>query len=1112
MKGVYRVADLARQAPGGSGSRDGGSPEARLASVLDLISQSLAEATASFESTLEMVARTTVSVMGGSCVLWITDEALAVTSVGAAFDGDPARSALLGRAFKDWHHPLSEGLFATLMEGPSPITLNPIQWAELAGWADPGAPDLLAGLGPAALTLVPLQARGTVPGILGLLRESTAMTAKSPQGSLEEEEAHFLRRLGGTVALAIDNARLLRSAEREIAERRLAEEARKLGEATIGVVARSGPILLFACDKDANILLMDGGLLTQFQRRPESFVNKNFMTVFRDFPLATDFAHRVLGGEHIRRAPFPLGAYSLEIWATPLRASDGTVSGFAGIVVDASARVAAEAAVLEAARRQSALVEHASDMIMVMSPDATVRYVNPAVQRILGYAWQAGDVIDIFSLIHPDDRERCRQAVRTALRTPGPQEPVDWRVMNADGSVRHVQSIGNNLMDDPAVAGFVITLRDMTEEHRAGERYRAHAERQAALADLGRWALVGLEYGDLVADAVKVLTEQVSADIVHVFDALPDADFITLAASRGQVVTDNELFSAEPTSSPASFALMTQQTVTCDDLAEEQRFDVPDLWTRAGCVTLVEEPIPGQDQPVGVLGVGRREASPFTAEDVSFVTGVANVLAAASARNRAEQLIREQALQDPLTGLPNRIMLTDQGSGWRSPDGRDVQRASSERTVFVLDIDRFKEINDTLGHQTGDVVLVEAARRLLRVGEPIELVARLGGDEFALVARAGRNDDDRLTARVEEDKLAARILASLGEALDVGGVNLRLRASIGIASADVDRDGLPLQVPALLRRAEAAMYQAKAEHQGVRRYSDDLERSSLSRLALASELAEAIDSDQLELDYQPQVSCPGGVITGVEALVRWQHPTRGLLLPDVFVPLAEQTGIIRELTEWVLLRGLAECASWHRAGHAIPVAVNLSAGTVHDPGLLDLVLAALARNGLPPSAIELEITESAVMRDPKGALRSLEALTSRGVRFSLDDFGTGYSSLGYLQRLPVASVKIDKSFVMPLANAEDLVASAIVRAVVELGHSLTLDVIAEGVESTSVLAAVVGLGCDAVQGFHVAMPMEAQRLQRWMAEHDPAAFARQAGPPRHPGERRGTEEAPSLPG
>jgi diguanylate cyclase (GGDEF)-like protein len=451
-------------------------------------------------------------------------------------------------------------------------------------------------------------------------------------------------------------------------------------------------------------------------------------------------------------------------------------------------------------------------------------------------------------------------------------------------------------------------------------------------------------------------------------------------------------------------------------------------------------------------------------------------------RNRAEMAMRQQALQDPLTGLPNRLLLADHVTVANGIAGNLPAMSGADRTVFVLDIDRFKEINDTLGHAIGDLVLLEVARRLRLLGDPVEVVARLGGDEFALVAHLAR-DDDRLASRIDEDRLASRILSVLGEALDVGGVNLRLRGSIGVASADVDRDGNPLEVPALLRRAEAAMYQAKTEHQGVRRYSDDLERSSLSRLALASELAEAIDEGQLRLDYQPKVRCANGAISGVEALVRWQHPTRGLLLPDVFVPLAEQTGIVRELTSWVLQRALAECASWHRAGHSIPVAVNLSAGTVHDPALLDAVMSATARAGLSPAAIELEITESAVMRDPAGALRSLESLTSRGVRFALDDFGTGYSSLGYLQRLPVASVKIDKSFVKPLSRGTDSVASAIVRAVVELGHSLNLDVIAEGVDSAMAQSAVTGLGCDDMQGFFIAMPMEPQALQPWLSEH-----------------------------
>jgi diguanylate cyclase (GGDEF)-like protein/PAS domain S-box-containing protein len=839
----------------------------------------------------------------------------------------------------------------------------------------------------------------------------------------------------------------------------------------ISIVARSGPILLFACDADARITLMDGGLLTQFQMRAESFIGKSFLDVFADYPVIAEQARKVLAGETVRRAQIPFEGRHLEGWAQPLHSASGEITGFAGIVVDVSARVAAEAAVLDAARRQAALVEHASDVIIVLTADGTIHYVNPACQRVLGYAWRAGDVVDVLSLVHPDDRDYCREAIRQSFARPGAQPIEAFRLAHADGSWHYVESIGNNLLDDPAVSGFVVTMRDVTAQRRTEARLRANAERQAALAELGRWALVGIDYTSLVEDAVNVLAVQLDVDIVHVFDSYADASLLALSVSRGHVVSGSELMSSEPTSSPASFALVTQETVVSEDLREEERFDVPELWARAGAVSVVEAPIPGQDMPYGVVGVGSRVRRVFADEDLNFVKAVANVLAAAAARTRAEHAIRAQALQDPLTGLPNRLLLAAHQPTAAAPHGFR-QLTGEDRTVFVLDIDRFKEINDTLGHAIGDLVLIEVARRLERVGEPTEVVARLGGDEFAIVCRTLHTED-------EEQSFAYRVLAVVGEPLGVDGVNLRLRGAVGIASATGESDR-HMTMSDLLRRAEAAMYQAKADRAGVRRYVDDLERSSLSRLALASELAEAIDHGQLRLDYQPKVSTVDGMPTGVEALVRWQHPTRGLLLPDVFVPLAEQTGIIRELTNWVLARALAECASWHRAGWQLPVAVNLSAGTVHDPALLDAVMTAIRRSGLPPEAIELEITESAVMLDPEGAIRSLNELTQQGVRFALDDFGTGYSSLAYLQRLPVTSVKIDKSFVHPLGR--DDVAQAIVRAVVDLGHSLHLAVIAEGVDSAQVMDAVVALGCEAAQGFHVAIPMEPAALRSWLTE------------------------------
>jgi diguanylate cyclase (GGDEF)-like protein/PAS domain S-box-containing protein len=840
--------------------------------------------------------------------------------------------------------------------------------------------------------------------------------------------------------------------------------------------ARSGPVLLFAFGSDGVLTFLEGGLLPELCELPGSLLGRSLFDILEDCPQLLELGRRLLGGERLEFASVALTRHHLEVWGVPLRGPSGERDGAAGIIVDISARVAAERSVLDAARREMALVEHAADVIFVMTQDGLLLSANPAAHRLLGPVWSDGEALHIEALVHPQDHDRVRRHFAEAAEHEGSTPPIEYRIAHTDGTWHTVESIANNMIDDPAVNGFIVTLRDVTARRESEERLASNAARQAAIADLGRWALVGLAYADLVEDAVTLLAEKLEVDFVHLFEALPDAAFVTLTASLGHSPAEPELLSTDPTSSPVSFALVTQEPVVCDDLAREARFEIPELWTRSEAMSVIEVPIPGQDSPAGVLGVGCRSPRRFAEEDVNFVKAVANILAAAAARSRAEGAIRDQALHDPLTGLPNRLVLAEHGHTVAAP--KQSEMSGVKRTVLVLDIDRFKEINDTLGHGLGDLVLLEVARRLRELGDPVELVARLGADEFAIVASS-------VAEHANADAIASRVLAGLAEAIDVGGVRLRLRGSVGVAEADVDEKGASLGVPALLRRAEVAMHLAKAEHRGVRHYSDDLERSSLSRLALASELADALDKDEFRLDYQPKIDARTKVVTGVEALVRWRHPTRGLLLPDVFIPLTEQTGMIRELTNWVLQRALSECASWHRAGRLIPVAVNLSAATVHDPELMDAVTTAVSRSGLPPESIELEITESAIMFDPDGALRSLQSLVDFGVRLSLDDFGTGNSSLSYLQRLPVTAVKIDKSFVEPLLS--DDTAKAIVRAVVNLAHSLSLSVIAEGVDSGPVMEQLTALGCDALQGFYVASPMSPDRLEQWIATNSPTA-------------------------
>ena len=1016
---------------------------------------------------LEASALAISKVTGSTCAIGFPG---AIGSPGASSDwvavsakDDPELAGDLLGSFASPEFPGTRGLLSKVLSSSKGAARTSTTWARVLSSAciEPGAAQRFAARGPICVAARPVVVDGAPDGFL---------LVAGPPGAVVDPDT--LRDLAELVALRFRAYLGAALAAEDRSQAEAAEAALGALESRISGIARSGPVMFFAFDRDGTLTMMDGGMVANYSDAPDTLVGRSFFDVYRNYPEIGDLGHRLQAGEALRRVHVVFENRDLEAWAAPLPGPDGTPQGAAGFVVDISARVHAERAVLEASRRQSALVEHASDLIIVLSIEAEVQYANPAAARLLGMSWAVGDVLDIPGLIHPDDRSRVLKHIQAAAEHPGAASPVEYRMRHASGGWRVVEAIGNNLLDDPAVRGFVVTIHDVTQRRVQEERLRAYGDRQAALAELGRWALIGLPFATLVEDAVGVIASQLPVDFVHVYEADSTGELLTLSAERGHGDAPEPLLSAEPTSSPASFALVTQETVVSADLASEARFEIPPLWTGARARSIVEVPIPGPDSPAGVIGIGSRNLHRFPPDDVNFVVAIATVLAAAAQRTSSERAVRNQALQDPLTGLPNRLVLGDlRGEGTSpAPDGA----LDASRTVLVLDIDRFKEINDTLGHALGDLVLVEVANRLRSLGGPVELVARLGGDEFAVVA------GDSLS-QLAADSMASALLATVAEPIEVGGVRLRLRGSVGIATPDLNAEGDPLDVSALLRRAEIAMYQAKAERRGRRHYSDDLERSSLGRLALASDLADAVEREELRLVYQPKVDCTTLGVTGVEALVRWRHPTRGLLLPDMFIPLAEQTGLIRDLTRWVLERALAECAAWNAMGHDIPVAVNLSASTVHDPDLLDAVTDAVARSGVPPGSVELEITESAVMLDPEGAIRSLEDLTRKGVRFSLDDFGTGYSSLAYLQRLPVTSVKIDKSFVQPLHGDE--VAQAIVRAVVELGHSLHLSVIAEGVDSAEVMQAVTSLGCDAVQGFHVAMPMEASVLRTWIGQH-----------------------------
>ncbi|MFE5891960.1 putative bifunctional diguanylate cyclase/phosphodiesterase [Streptomyces sp. NPDC056462] len=427
------------------------------------------------------------------------------------------------------------------------------------------------------------------------------------------------------------------------------------------------------------------------------------------------------------------------------------------------------------------------------------------------------------------------------------------------------------------------------------------------------------------------------------------------------------------------------------------------------------------------------------------------------ARARAEEQLR-----DPLTGLPNRQWLLERI--WTALD--DAERIGARSALMLIDLDRFRSVNDTLGHLAGDRLLLQIADRLRLALPRGAEAARLGGDEFAVLLPVA----DSTTSAT---RVARSLVAALSSPLDLDGLTLVLEASAGVAvfpDHALDAEGL-------LRRADVAMYQAKRDRTGVEVYESKRDSNTPDRLGLLGDLRRALDAHEVELHYQPKVRFDGQV-AGLEALVRWVHPERGKVPPDEFIAIAESSGLMPHLTEYVLETALGQVARWRSQGLFVPVAVNVSPRDVHTPGFAGSVAARLARHGVPAGALQLEITEHVLLEDPQRAADTLAGLTGHGVKMSLDDFGTGYSSLVHLRRLPVSELKIDRSFVARLAvDNED---AEIVRCTVDLAHSLGLLVVAEGVEDDETWERLRDLGCDAVQGWLVAAAMPPEETTAWL--------------------------------
>jgi diguanylate cyclase (GGDEF)-like protein len=469
-----------------------------------------------------------------------------------------------------------------------------------------------------------------------------------------------------------------------------------------------------------------------------------------------------------------------------------------------------------------------------------------------------------------------------------------------------------------------------------------------------------------------------------------------------------------------------------------------------------------------VLGIQARQVREYTVQDISFLEAIANVLANAIERRTAEVRTQHEALHDPLTGLPNRNLFLDRLDHALTQS----RRHDSVVAVLFLDLDQFKLVNDSLGHAAGDELLASVAPRLEQALRPGDTVARFGGDEFAILAED-----------ISNERGATRVAEHIAEALTRPFI-LRQREHFVSASVGISIGGGGEAPEALIRDADAALYRAKERGRGGYEIFDEVMRSRvIEHMQTENDLRRALQRNELELHYQPILKLSDGSIVAMEALLRWHHPERGLIGPAAFIPVAEESRLIIPIGRWVIEQACLQAAEWQqRAPDSAPigVAVNLSARQIADPQLVGSISAALRTSGLDAGTLRLELTESTLIEDTESVERTLQSLKELGARLVLDDFGIGFSSLGYLKRLPLSAIKLDRSFVEHLTEDSD--DAAIVHAVTEMAQALNISVVAEGVETEEQLQAVRALGCGYAQGFYFARPVPVGELEALLSE------------------------------
>jgi diguanylate cyclase (GGDEF)-like protein/PAS domain S-box-containing protein len=725
---------------------------------------------------------------------------------------------------------------------------------------------------------------------------------------------------------------------------------------------------------------------------------------------------------------------------------------------DIRERIAQEEALRKSNERFDMAVRATSEVIRDWNLATDELWWNENLTKVFGYTREAMDagVKSWYERIHPDDQGQVIAGIHRFVALGGERWSEEYRFRREDGSYAHLLDRAYAIRDGTGRAVRMIgAMADISSRKQDEERIHSQALQQRLIAEFGQQALASTDLEDVLGRAVELVSVTLKADYCNVLELEPEGKQLLYKATAGWPAewVGQRRVSVRP-SSRAEFVLTHREPLVTEDYEKETRF-APSPLIHLGVRSGIEVPIFGTAGTFGMLTAHARQARRFGGEDVSFLQSVANILAVAIERKNAEDRLAHLARFDALTSLPNRYLFRFRLLQTMA----QARRSGQPMAVLFIDLDHFKLVNDTQGHSAGDRLLKEAADRITQCVRSGDTVGRFGGDEFgAIVSELARPGDAELVAQ--------KILGALSRPYHLEGYETYVSASIGITIFPADGDN----PETLVMNADTAMYRAKEQGRNTYQYfTREMNERALARVQMEAALRRAIERREFLVHYQPKVDLRSRRICGFEALLRWQHPEKGLVLPGAFVTVLEDAGLIVPVGEFVLRSVCEQIRAWQRSGIAVrPVTVNLSARQFQQKDFEAVVRSIIRDTGVDASLVQFELTETLLMNDPAGAARTLRGLKESGVTISVDDFGTGYSSLAYLKRFPLDALKIDRSFVRDITtDPED---ATITLAIIGLAHSLKLKVVAEGVETREQLNLLAENGCDEMQGYLFAMP------------------------------------------